>query len=358
MAESGEPAEPAEPEHEAQALSECSDPSTARQALALGAVVVPGVLVHGAGSYVRGCRETAEKLLALEATGLGLGLAGGGTLMLTGAARSLAGVAVATAVTGGALLAMTWAADLYAVVAPDGGWGQAPVRVPLFETELGYAYVIDPRFDYKSFQFSRLSARFGRWHLVPSLWASPDDGNSRWRLLGGYRLFGASTHASSRDGSFVELQAAVTDHRFPADRFALSTAEWSARGRLDLGRLDRSLLGSFAELAVGSAFQATRFEVENAGTTGSSLLLYRFAFGAYVGDPRRGGGEAAVFYDHRHDGFAGGFLMSGLGSGPAGHLGLEGFGYFDGHWGLGAGASVGSAAVFQLSGRFRHWGTP
>ena len=349
-------AEPAEPTHEKPLPGECSEPSASRQALAAGAAVVPGVLVHGAGSYVQGCPETAEKLLVLEAAGLGLGLAGGGTLVLTGAARSLAGVAVATAVTGAGLVAMTWLADLYAVVSPDGGWGQAPLRLPLLETELGYAHVVDPRFDYRNFQVSRLSASFGRFRVEPSLWASADDGNSRWRLVGGYRLFGASMSESSQDGSFLELELAVTDHRFPADRFALGTAEWSVQGRLDLGRLGRNLRGAFAELGLGTAFQATRFEVRGAETTGSTLLLSRFAFGAYLGDPRAGGGEAKLFYDHRHDGFAGGFLMPGLGSGPAGHIGIEGFYYFCEHWGLGASSSVGSAAVFELGGRFRQWG--
>ena len=130
------------------------------------------------------------------------------------------------------------------------------------------------------------------------------------------------------------------------------------RGRLDLGRLDTNLLGSFAELAVGSALQITRFDFEHAETTGSSLLLHRFAVGAHVGDPRRGGGEGALFYDHRHDGFTGGLLMPGLGSGPAGHLGIEASYYMDEHWGLGLSSSVGSAAVFELSGRFRQWEAP
>lgn len=329
--------------------------SSASRALALGAAIVPGALVHGAGSYLLERPETARKLLLMEAVGVGLAGAGGATLVLTGAARGLAGLSVATVALGGSAFLISWFADLYSVVSPEGGWGQGPTLLPAVETELGYAHVVDPRFGYRHFEVTRVSAQAGRWRLAPSSWASPDDNNARWRILGGYRFLGPSTTEPTQDGSFLEIEAALTEHRFPSERFGLTTAEWFLRGRLDLVRLDRTLAGSFAELGVGSAMQVMRFDIAGAENTASALLLQRFAFGAYVGDQRHGGGEWSFFYDHRHDGYAGGLLMPGLGSGAAGHLGIEGLHYFDEHWGIGLGSSFGSAAVFELSARFRQW---
>jgi hypothetical protein len=52
--------------------------------LALGTTLVPGLLLHGAGAYVVGKRQTAEKLLLLELGGIGLLAAGGVPIILTG----------------------------------------------------------------------------------------------------------------------------------------------------------------------------------------------------------------------------------------------------------------------------------
>jgi hypothetical protein len=65
-----------------------------------------------------------------------------------------------------------------------------------------------------------------------------------------------------------------------------------------------------------------------------------------------------LYYDHRHDGFAAGLKMTGLGSGVAGHFGMEGRLYLDSQWGLLLDAQVGSAYVAGLSILFRHGGTP
>ncbi|MBN2574551.1 MAG: hypothetical protein JXP73_08285 [Deltaproteobacteria bacterium] len=173
-----------------------------------------------------------------------------------------------------------------------------------------------------------------------------------------HRLLGPSRSGTSADGSFVELQVAGTEHRFPHERFAMSTAEWTLAGRLDLRRLAPHLEGAFAELGIGTGYQVTRFELRGVSSMGSALLLSRSGFGIYVGDQRAGGGEWSVYYDHRHDGYEAGLLMPGLGSGVAGHLGVEGHHYLDAHWGLGVAGSVGSAVVLGVSARFRQWGTP
>ena len=61
-----------------------------------------------------------------------------------------------------------------------------------------------------------------------------------------------------------------------------------------------------------------------------------------------------IYYDHRHDDFAAGFKLRGIGSGVAGHFGIEGRMYLSEHWGVSAEAMVGSAYVAGVSILFRH----
>ena len=61
------------------------------------------------------------------------------------------------------------------------------------------------------------------------------------------------------------------------------------------------------------------------------------------------GGEARVYYDHRHDGYAAGLILTGLGSGVAGHFGLDLRGYFSETFGLRLDAQVGSSQIVGLS---------
>ncbi len=333
-------------------------PSGPKRALAVGAAVVPGALVHGSGSYVLGRSETAEALLWTELGGIGLIGTGGYALFATGAARNLVGVAATGLVAGFGLFGISWLADLHAVTAPEGGWGRAARMAPIWEAEVGYRYVYDPRFDYRHFSVTGASWWLGRWRFSPSFWAEPDAINSRLRMVVAHRLLGPSRAVRGEDGSLLEIRLAGTEHRFPRERFTLGTAEWMVSGRLDLQRLGPHLQGSFAELGVGVGFQTTRFGLREVESMMESLLLSRIAFGIYVGDQRSSGGEWSVYYDHRHDGFAAGMQMPGPGAGTIGHLGLQGHHYFDERWGVGADFRLGSAYVLGASARFRHWGAP
>jgi len=50
------------------------------------------------------------------------------------------------------------------------------------------------------------------------------------------------------------------------------------------------------------------------------LLLARFALGVYLG---KGRGEIELYYNHRHDTFAGGIQFQVSGDGPAGFAGVR-----------------------------------
>ena len=84
------------------------------------------------------------------------------------------------------------------------------------------------------------------------------------------------------------------------------------------------------------------------------MLLARFGFGLYVGRRADRWGEVRIYYDHRHDDFAGGLKMPGLGSGPLGHFGLDGRAFVSDRWGARAEVQAGAAWVAGLSLVYRY----
>jgi hypothetical protein len=331
----------------------------ARRAGAIAASIVPGVVAHGSGQLARGRPRTAARLLAAEGVGIFLAVGGTAALALTGASRYTVGPAAIIAITGAGLFGVSWLADVYGSAAPDGGTGRPPSTVATLESELGHRYVYDPQFRYRHFLVEALDLRVHAFRFRPSAWLSLDDANARYRLLGAYRFFGPRPDRAAPDGSFLDLELAATEHRYDSDGFRSLTGEVFLGGRLDLRRFDRELAGSFAELGFGWGLQAFDYDVPGLalGTDTADLLLARFAFGMYVGDPDRVGGEARLFYDHRHDGFAAGMKLTGLGSGVPGHFGLDTRFFFSQSWGASAELMVGSAWVGGASILFRQGAT-
>ncbi len=330
------------------------DPPTS--VLATTATFVPGLVVHGAGHMVAGETRTGLRLLAIEGVGLGLLTAGFVPIVLTGASRRVIGPAAALSVAGVGLFAISFLGDLYGVLAPAGGTG-APFRIaPIVQTSLGYRYVYDPVFEYRHFLVQDIDYRTGPWRIHPSAWFAFDDTNARLRAEFAYRFIGPRPTGAppAADGTYIDLQGALTRHNFTSNRFATTTGEIAVAGRLDMARIDPFLRGSFSEMSFGVAMQAYSYRLDNTTADLSDLLLARFAFGMYLGWPGRPRGEALVYYDHRHDGYAAGLKMSGLGSGVAGHFGAAARFYFTDHWGVAADAAVGSAYVTGMSILFRH----
>lgn len=331
-------------------------PSPGRRVLAAGAALVPGVLVHGSGNLVLGRTQTAGRLLLLQGVGIGLAGAGAAIIVGTGAARDYVGLGASLAIVGGGLLTTSLLADLYSVLTPTGGLGADPGWLPILEAELGYAYVYDPQFAYRNFAVNRLHARLDGWRLSPSLWASPNDANQRFRAELAYRFFGPRPESKHANGNFAEAEVAFTEHRFGFEDFRLTTFEASVKTRWDLKTYDSHLAGAFVDLSLGLGNQLYDFGPVPGGVSSSRLLLGGFGFGLYLGDQSPTGGYVRIYYDHRHDGFAAGTLAGGVGSGAIGHFGVDGLYYFARHWGVRAEAQRGSAMVLGVSGLFRFGG--
>jgi hypothetical protein len=334
------------------------------------AAIVPGLVLHGSGHFAAGDRPTAYRLLKYEAIGLGALLLGGTVLALTGASRRTIEPTILTTAAGGGLLATSWLADLYGVLAPDGGAGEPLLILPAVEAYLGARAVDNPTVPGQFFAGPAFDVRLGRWRLSPSGWWAID-GHSQSRLAGtvAFRVSGPRAAAGTpvADGSYFDLAAGVVHHRFsedahgvgavvlPGAAFDMTTFDVRAEGRLDLRRIAPSLAGSFVEGAAGVGMGAYHYSV--AGTTeANSLLVARFAFGFDIGHRADRWAETRIYYDHRHDGFAGGLKMPGLGSGVLGHFGLEATAFFSRAWGVRAEAQAGAAWVGGL-GVVRRFGS-
>jgi hypothetical protein len=120
-----------------------------------------------------------------------------------------------------------------------------------------------------------------------------------------------------------------------------------------MARIDENLTGAFGELGAGFGLSRYGYEAMGAGEDYNALLLMTFSLGAYLGDPNTRGGEVRVYYDHRHDDYAAGLKLPGLGSGPLGHFGSELEYYVSPEFGGRADFQVGSAYVTSMSLLYR-----
>jgi hypothetical protein len=337
------------------AAAEVEDaPALHKGAAAVGAAVFPGLVLHGSGHFVAGDRRTGWRLLAMEGAGLGLTGLGLGTLVVTGASRHLSPPIFALPVAGMGLFIASWLADVYGVTAPLAGTGAPSLTEPVVEARLGTRYVYDPTVHYGTLLGPALELRWRRLRLSPGAWIATDGGNVRVSLEAAYRPWGPRPASPAIDGSFVDVVFGATEHHFGPEAFDLTVLEAGARGRVDLRRLAASLTGSFVEWGFGLGWALTHYRVGARETDADGLLLARFGYGVYLG--RRG--ELMAFYDHRHDDYAGGLKLAGLGSGVAGHLGLDGSWFFVDRWGVRLEAQAGSAYLAGLSVVYRAGGGP
>jgi hypothetical protein len=286
-----------------------------RRALAGAASVVPGIVLHGSGHFVLCEPETARKLAVLEGAGA-VSLAGSTAgLALTGASRYLVAPLAIGAWAGASLFVLTFLADVYGVANSERQ--PLPVlRPPRLAVETGLRYVYDPQFSYRAFVIELFRLDLSPFWLEPRLDAAIGASNQRYALLAGHRLLGTTRRRLARDETYLEVRAGLADHAYAEDGFAMTTAELSLAGRLDLVRLGRTLVGSFAEAELGFAHQWSRFD----GLPGDQTdeLLLRTSFGASFGAGNIRG-ETRLAYNHRRDTLAGGIRAAGI---PAGYLGF------------------------------------
>ncbi len=328
--------------------------STGERVLGTGAAIVPGLLVHGSGHMAIGETRTGLRLLAAEGAGLGMIVVGLGGLASTGASPRLVAPFTTSLVGGVGAFAISALADIYGVLAPSGGTGSPQLRAPDLNLELGYMHAFNPTFDFRNFTIVGAEWNVGAWRLEPRGWLALDDDNYRISATAAWRIAGPRPDRTYRDGSFLELVFGGTHHRYGTEGFSGTLGEVALQGRLDLVRIGPTLKGSFAEFGGGVALGA--YHYDDIATETAELLILNFAFGIYLGHSGDGWGEAKIYYDHRHDGYAEGFKMAGLGSGTAGHFGLSVETQIYDRWGVAVATEAGSAVIGSLSLVYRMGG--
>lgn len=332
------------PEDEA----ETAPPALKTGTLATLGAVVPGFLVHGTGHRVAGDRRTANRLLLVQGIGLGAVIVAGVPLGLTGASRRLSLPAIPALVGGSGLFLLSWAADIYGAAGGPHVAGAPPLRLPGLETRAGYLYVHDPQFAYTHFADVGAGVRRGAWHAAGSAQLALDDDNQRVRAALAHRFRGPrAAGPPARDGSYLDLHAALVRHRFGTEGFSTTTVETFVGGRYDLARLSPSLTGAFAEMGFGLGLEIVDYAAS--GVDATDLLLARFGFGMYLGMPAGVHGEVRLAYDHRRDGLAGGLALPMGSGGFLGCVDLDGAVMFGNDWGVAMQAQIGSAYLAGAS---------
>jgi hypothetical protein len=325
-------------------VSEVDDDSFRPGLLPFAASLFPGAVLHGSGHFAAGDRDTAYRLLAAEAAGAGMFIGGLGALALTGAGEKSSPPAIIISVTGVSLFFISWASDIYGSSGGTGGLPAAPGR---FTFEAGITRVEDPLFLYKNLFRADASAWYEKWRISLEHLRALDDDNHYTRTVMCRRLAGAASGSSAADGSFIEAAAAGSYHHYGSEYFDLYTAEFFFAGRYDLARFSRSLRGSFTGASLGYGLGIYEYDVPGYvfGEDKNDMLLMRFEYGIYIG---RGSGEAALFYDHRRDTYAG-----GLKGGFMGFAGISTEYFFNENSGISGELMYGTALVINISLKFR-----
>ena len=302
-----------------------------------------------------GDRKTARRLLAAEGLGLAGLVTGFAALGVSGASPHFVSPSILLIVAGAGLFSTSALADLYGVLTPPGGTGAASPSVAAVEARAGTLFVRNPTFPYRWLASTGMDLRLHRWRLAPTLFRTFAGPTLRAEVRAGYRLRGRQTGRSSGPGNTErELHRARRGTGPPPRGSRGSSPSISPpprsclSGRTELARLAPSLAGSFLDWGFGLAMGASHYGGPVGTFEATDLLLARFGYGFYLGRGPAPRAEVLLAYDHRHDDFAGGLKIPGLGSGPAGYFGVEATAHLHESWGVRAVAQAGSAHVVGL----------
>ncbi len=337
--------------------------SGSRRALAITAAIVPGILVRGAGSWVAHEKPVAKKLLLVAGGGVLLaGIAGG---LVGGTGGNPATVPAIPVVTLGAgVILTTWIADIWTAAGGD-RLALRPRAVAPWSIEAGSTWHKDA---YRGRLLGRVGARVaaGRADLATTMLAHV--GGDSWVSYGSarLRLLGAAPARIARaaldtpddpllatrrsddeigDGTRLGIRVGGRLQRDDEDRTSQRVAELEVEGRLDLARIDDVLHGTFVEGATGLG--ALHVSYSDDASELDSILLARFAWGMYLPT-----GEAALYYDHRRDGLAGG-IAAGRAAGFMGSIGAVLDIGLVGPWGVHGELQFGNAWLSTLALSYR-----
>lgn len=317
-------------------------PSQMRRLAAIGAAIVPGAIVRGAGSWVVGEKRAAKRVFWANAIGIGMlgtgglavGVSGGNEYFLPGVPLMLAGAA---------LVFPTWFSDI-AVAAgahPLGG----PQAVAPWTVELGTVVLRDP---FRNTGLARVagSVELGRLGLGGLVLAGAEGDLWQAELGARWRIYGAAaTGGAIEDGSRLVMRTTGRVRRDELDEVTLSTLDVELLARVDMDHIDPTFGGTFLEAAAGVGVERVGYPMDRHDT--DSLLLGHFAWGVYLGYT----GEVTVYYDHRRDSLAGG-LPAWRAAGFLGSVGAAAQLRVGARWSVHPELQIGNAWIGTLAIRY------
>ncbi|MBN2722709.1 MAG: hypothetical protein JXR95_01425 [Deltaproteobacteria bacterium] len=297
--------------------------------LILGGVasIIPGIIISGGGHYMTGDNTGAKKLFYAKATGLGILISGFLPILFSNASEKVMFVAYPVALTGFGLFSISTLADLFGTLntgAKNSFSNKTPYTIQL---EQNIMHVHDPQFNYDFFSYSSVFFNFRKTVSGIEGYYAPEDSNKKLKLSTSYILLGKAPSEFRNDNSKLEITVAWSWHKFPNELFSTQTYEISCGGRMELHHFHGSLKGSFSEISLGAALERVKYDFTPTDKDYSSLLLFRFSFGIYLGSNKNG--ELEIFYNHRHDDWAAGLGAGGMGDGVLGHFGIQGHYFFN-----------------------------
>ena len=322
--------------------------STKRRLAAIGASIVPGVVVHGSGSWVLRERRTATRLAIAGWIGLGAIALGGAAVGISGGNETMVAWGVPVIIAGAGLTFPTWFADIWYAAGGPAVRGDAHAASP-WSVDVGTTWLHDA---YRERALVRTGGRLelGRIGFGAATLVDAEGDSTTAELETRVRILGAPAHGGRvDDGSRLHVRAAARRHADDPDRVAIGTVEVELAARIDLQRLDRNLAGNFIDVALGMGLQRVRYA--DTVTDYDSLFLGRFGWGLYLGTHS----ELIAFYDHRRDSLAGG-IAAGRAAGFVGSVGASLDLRLGGPFALVGELEIGTAWVTTVGVRY-HGGT-
>ncbi|MDQ3334488.1 MAG: hypothetical protein M4D80_04960 [Myxococcota bacterium] len=289
--------------------------STKRRLAAVGAALVPGVLIHGSGSWVLHEKRAAKRLAITGGIGFGAMALAGAAVGITGAAESMVIWAVPMMIAGTGLWLPTWFSDIWYAAGGPRVRG-APHAPTAWSLDLATTWLHD---SYRERALIRGAGRveFGRIGGGASALVDAEGRARTGDLEARVRILGAPADGTIlEDGSRLYVRTAVRRHVDEDDKVEITTGEIEAGGRLDMQHIDRNLNGTFLEVAIGVGLEKVTYA--DLVSDDDFLFLGRFAWGLYLGTRS----ELTVFYDHRRDSLAGG-IAAGRAAGFVGSVGTN-----------------------------------
>jgi len=338
----------ATPEAETDARHE--EPTAWRRGVGVALSIAPGLALSGGGHWAVGRPIEAERLFWLKLGTLATLFASGAVVARSGASEYVTPWGVPLMVTSGVSMMSVTLLDLLGAVSSPASQPQALRDAQTPEVRAGERLNLTlssgvrvsatrPQHVYWGLGWAQ---RVGRWAHHGGVSGADEQVRTR---LGGARAL----RAQADWGSWVQL--AYTAHLNQRASAELHQLELTSRWEGALGALIGPTLSAVrAQLWFGWAGGVIRYPLGDVDA--SSAILGGLTLTHYSLNDRL---RVSVGYDHRHDGWEGGAVVSGLGSGVLGFGHAQVMTKLGDYFWMGARGAWGSAHVYTLN---LGWGSP